>query len=124
MSHPTNGHLNESDCDTEEDFLYGVKYNISQYLSKNSFVPHKNGNAMNYGLNSFGCDSIINYNNDIWKFVWFFVNSNKAVYVNKNEEELILDTNNMDKMDIIRMMEDNKTHTSLINEEPSKIITV
>jgi hypothetical protein len=43
--------------------------NISQYLLTNNFVPHKGGNMMNYGLNSFGCDSVIEYNDDIWKFV-------------------------------------------------------
>lgn len=66
-------------------------YNDNNFLSKNTFVPHKDGNAMNYGLNSFGCESIISYNNDIWKFVYFLVNSNIGVYYNKNGQRLELD---------------------------------
>ena len=57
---------------------------VKYFLSNNVFIPHKNGNDMCYGLNSFGCDSIISYNNDIWKFVWFLTGTNKAIYINKN----------------------------------------
>ncbi len=87
---------------TEEEFIDGFKYNISYYLSTHNFVPHTNGNSQNYGLNEFGCNSIIKYNNDIWKFVYFLINTNIAVYINKNGEEFHY--NNTD-MDIIRMME-------------------
>ncbi len=77
--------------------------NIAQYLSTHKFVPHTNGNIMNYGLNSFGCNSIIEYNNDIWKFVYF--NKNNAVYVNKDKNEIHFNTFNMSNMKITRMME-------------------
>ncbi len=30
-----------------------------EYLKNNTFIPHKNGNDMLYGLNVFGCNSII-----------------------------------------------------------------
>ena len=80
-----------------------ISYNISNFLSKNTFIPHKDGNAMNYGLNSFGCESIISYNNDIWKFVYFLNCSNKAVYINKNGQELVLDTYTINDNKPIRM---------------------
>lgn len=58
--------------------------NTIEYLNSHEFEPHENGNAFRYGLNSWGCDSIINYNNDIWKFIWFVPNKNDAMYINKN----------------------------------------
>jgi hypothetical protein len=86
---------------TENEF----KYNIGEYLSCRSFVPHKNGNSMNCGLNSFGCESIIKYNDDIWKFVWFLNKTNIAVYVNKHGNEFHYDTDKT--FDMTRMMEVN-----------------
>jgi hypothetical protein len=80
-----------------------ISYNDPNFLSKNTFIPHKDGNAMNYGLNSFGCESIISYNNDIWKFLYFLNGSNKAVYINKNGLELILDPNTINDNKPIRM---------------------
>jgi hypothetical protein len=63
-----------------------------EYLKNNTFIPHKNGNDMLYGLNVFGCNSIIQYNNDIWKFIWFISNTNDAVYVNKEGEQITITT--------------------------------
>ena len=77
-----------------------------EYLNTKTFIPHKNGNSLLYGLNEIGCDSIImrsNYNNDIWKFVFFISNTNEAVYINNKGEEFILENNYMEG--IIRMQE-------------------
>jgi hypothetical protein len=67
-----------------------IKTETMQYLNNNTFIPHKGGNYANYGLNLFGCNSIIQYNNNYWKFIWFLSNSNNAVYINKNGEELVI----------------------------------
>jgi hypothetical protein len=88
---------------TEKKSINEFKSNICEYLSCSSFVPHKYGNSMKYGLNSFGSESIIKYNDDIWKFVWFLNNTNIAVYVNKNGNEFHYDT--YETFDMTRMME-------------------
>ncbi len=62
---------------------------VMHFLSTNTFIPHELGNIHKYGLNFFGCDSIIHYNNDIWKFLYFMQNSNNAVYINKNGKKFI-----------------------------------
>ena len=67
------------------------------------FIHHENGNKMRYGLNSFGCNSIIQYNNQIWKFIHFIHNTDNAVYINNEGEQFILDAYN--KEGIIRMQE-------------------
>ncbi len=72
-----------------------------KYLKNHNFVPHQNGNYGLYGLNFFGCDSIIKYNDKLWKFLWFF--SNNAVYVNEYGEQLFLKEAQQDG--IIRMEE-------------------
>ncbi len=74
-----------------------------EYLNTKTFIPHSGGNYGRYGLNLFGCNSVILYNNDYWKFIWFVNNSNDAVYINKNGKEFIL-KDNTDK-NIIRMQE-------------------
>jgi hypothetical protein len=60
-----------------------------KYLKSNTFEPHELGNQMKYGLNTFGCESIIKYNDDIWKFIWF--ENNDAIYINKYGTRLVLD---------------------------------
>jgi hypothetical protein len=75
---------------------------VKNFLSNNDFIPHENGNNMCYGLNSFGCDSIIKYNNDIWKFLWFLTGTNKAVYMNKEGLTCVFDPYN-NNSPIIRM---------------------
>jgi spore maturation protein CgeB len=74
-----------------------------KFISNNIFVPHENSNNMSYGLNSFGSDSIISYNNDIWKFIWFKNNTNDAVYINKEGIMHAFNTFNMINENIIRM---------------------
>ena len=77
---------------------------IPTYLSTHTFIPHEMGSYANYGLNMLGCNSIIKYNDDIWKFYALQVNSNKAIYYNKNGTSLILDSINMPE-GITRMQE-------------------
>ena len=72
-------------------------------LSNNVFVPHENSNKICYGLHSFGSDSIISYNNDIWKFIWFKNNTNDAVYINKEGAMHTFNTFTMINENIIRM---------------------
>ncbi len=72
-----------------------------EYLKNNTFIPHENGNDLRYGLNSFGCNSVIQYNNHYWKFLWFLSDSNDALYVNKNGETFTLSSYTLDG--IIRM---------------------
>jgi hypothetical protein len=62
------------------------------------------GNYANYGLNMLGSNSIIDYNNDIWKFYAFQAGNDNAIYYNKNSTELILDSRNMPE-GIVRMQE-------------------
>jgi hypothetical protein len=76
---------------------------ILEYLKTKTFIPHENGNYARYGLNLFGCDSIIQYDNKIWKFKDFISNTNHAVYIDKEGREFVLDTYNKDG--IIRMQE-------------------
>jgi hypothetical protein len=77
--------------------------NTIEYLSNTQFVPHKNGNQLNYGLGAFGCQSIIKYNNKIWKFIWFIPGTNDAIYINKDGESLVF--NKSIKNNCIRMDE-------------------
>jgi hypothetical protein len=57
---------------------------IPEYLSNNEFVNHPMGNYGLYGLNMFGCDSVIRYNDEIFKFYSFDpCGSRIANYVNK-----------------------------------------
>jgi hypothetical protein len=82
-----------------------IKAKAIEYLNTNTFIPHSGGNYARYGLNFFGCDSIIQYNNDYWKFIWFVPDSNDAVYINKDGTEFILKDYKMDG--IVRMQEAN-----------------
>jgi hypothetical protein len=60
------------------------------YINNNTFIPHENGNYARYGLNLFGCDSVIQYNNEIWKFIWFVSNSSDAVFINTKGQQTII----------------------------------
>jgi hypothetical protein len=55
-----------------------------------TFQVHPNGNANLFGLNTFGCDSIIKYKNQIWKFYAFQTGTDNAIYLNKFNETFIL----------------------------------
>ena len=60
-----------------------MSYNNMSYNMSN-FEEHVDGNMYKFGLNSWGCDSIIKYNNEIWKFIGFIPHKNDALYINKN----------------------------------------
>ncbi len=99
--------MSSSITELNDDPINGEELVINDainYLKNHTFVPHKMGNYGRYGLNMFGGDSIIQYNNQLWKFIWLISNSNNAVYVNKNGEKYILE--DYDK-NITRMQEDN-----------------
>ena len=82
---------------------------ITSYLSTHAFIPHHMGDYANYGLNMLGTNSIINYNNDNWKFYAFEVCSDNAIYYNKAGVKLILNTRNM-PIGITRMEEHTTTY--------------
>ena len=73
------------------------------FISNNIFVPDENGSKMGYGLHSFGSVSIISYNNDIWKFIWFKNNTNDAIYINKEGAIHAFNIFTMNNENIIRM---------------------
>ena len=59
---------------------------ILEYLKTKTFIPHENGNYARYGLNLFGCDSVIQYDNKIWKFKYFITNTNNISLIQKSIE--------------------------------------
>ena len=73
-----------------------------EYLKTHNFETHENGNMFRFGLNSWGCESIIQYNNNIWKFIWFIPNTNNAQYINKEGDNIIITGN---EEGIVRMQE-------------------
>ncbi len=97
--------IEEIECKMEEDKQIIID-NAIKYLKNNQFVPHKMGNYGRYGLNSFGSGPIIQYNNQLWKFLWFVSNSNNVVFIGENGDEFILNEYNLDG--IIRMQEINE----------------
>ena len=78
---------------------------FSKFFNTHRFNPHPMGKRFNYGLNTFGHDSIIQYKDDIWKFYTFQVGSNNAIYYNKNNESIILNLYSMPE-GITRMEEE------------------
>ena len=69
---------------------------ISTYLNTHKFIKHSNGNAFNYGLNSWGCDSIVEFNGVLWKFYAFQSNSSNVIYINHKGQRLIFNSFNID----------------------------
>lgn len=65
-------------------------YDIQKYLYMNEFVPHPMGNYALYGLNMLGCDSIIQYEDDIWMFWAFESRTNNTIYYNKDRKPLTI----------------------------------
>lgn len=57
----------------------------------NKFEPHPMGSYALYGVNTFGCDSIIKFHNEIWKFHYFNVGSDIPTFINKNGDLLEID---------------------------------
>ena len=56
---------------------------MSSFFS-NNFVEHPMGSHGLYGVNFFGCNSIIQFDGDIWKFMYFKHGSDVPYYVNKD----------------------------------------
>jgi hypothetical protein len=48
------------------------------------------GNYALYGLNTFGCDSVILYNNRILKFYAFLAGSNQAIYIDEYGSQTVI----------------------------------
>jgi hypothetical protein len=71
------------------------------YLILNQFKPHPEKLTL-YNFNPTTTDTIIKYNNSIWKFVYYMFNSDIAVYINKYGEEIYI--NNISNENIIRMI--------------------
>jgi hypothetical protein len=67
-----------------------MSYDITTYLNSTSFMDHPMGNYSLYGLNSFGCDSIIRCNDEIMKFYAFQTGTRNAIYITKNGTEHII----------------------------------
>ena len=82
--------------------MSSIDYNISipTFLTTNKFEECEN--SFNFGLNSFGCESIIKYNDDIWKFNSFETGTSNAIYYNKDNVKFIVNLYNMPP-NIIRM---------------------
>lgn len=69
---------------------------IQEHLNSNEFVPHPMGNYALYGVNMLGCDSIIQYDDDIWMFWALESGTNNTIYYNKDRKPLTInlyDTN-------------------------------
>ncbi len=80
--------------------------NISDYLNSHAFEVHPNGNSMLFGLNSFGCNSVILYQNDIWKFYAFESGTDNAIYYNKDGKRFVFNTHDTQvKSQITRLQE-------------------
>jgi hypothetical protein len=75
---------------------------IVTYLNSNEFVEHPMGNYAFYGLNLFGCNSVIRRNNEIMKFYALQVGTNNAIYIGTNGKEIIINT--LDKYENITRM--------------------
>ena len=76
---------------------------IANYLNSNEFVEHPMGNYALFGLNFFGSNSVIRYNDEIYKFYAFKAHSKDAIYVNKHAQEIVI--NPYDKsLQITRMI--------------------
>ncbi len=87
---------------------------IPAYLTNNEFVPHPMGNYACYGLNTFGCNSVILYNDELLKFYSFQGSTNNAIYINKDGKQIIININD-ETLKITRMM-DNKDFLEFITQ--------
>ena len=76
------------------DFTISITIKMSSsiisYLNSTEFVDHPMGNYALYGLNNFGCDSIIRCNDEIMKFYAFQSGSNNAIYITNTGSERVI----------------------------------
>jgi hypothetical protein len=79
---------------------------INTFLNTYDFEPHVNGNYALYGLNLFGGDSIIQYDDKIWLFNAF--DQNKAIYETYDGKRMLLSsstyTDGVQRMQIKAML--------------------
>ncbi len=52
-----------------------------EFLKTRAFRPHPFGDKLLFGLNGFGCDSVILFEEHLWKFLYFAKN-NQPIYIN------------------------------------------
>jgi len=74
---------------------------IASDFFENKFEPHPMGSYCLYGLNTIGCDSIIKFHDEIWKFVHFKVGSEIPTFINKKGD--ILEINLRNAPNVTRM---------------------
>ena len=63
---------------------------INTFLNSNEFVEHPMGNYALFGLNFFGSNSVIRYNDEIYKFYAFKTGLRNSIYVNKHAQEIVI----------------------------------
>ena len=90
-----------------------MSLSIISYLNSTEFVDHPMGNYALYGLNTFGCDSIIRYNNEIMKFYAFQSGTNYAMYITQKGDTVFINTNN-NTLNITRLIDVKDTVKCLI----------
>jgi hypothetical protein len=78
--------------------------NDIEYLKSKKFRKLDKGNSGLYGLNFLGSNSIIEFKDKIWKFVYWEIGTNIACYINVNSEILSFNPYNKD-LDIYQMIE-------------------
>jgi hypothetical protein len=69
----------------------------------NTFEEHPMGSYALYGLNTFNCDSIIQYDGEIWQFIHYKGKSEIPTFINKDgimKEIDLRNTKNVKRMRI------------------------
>jgi hypothetical protein len=64
-----------------------------EFLKTHTFRPHPFGERLLFGLNGFGCDSVILFEELIWKFL-YFDKKNQPIYINAQAQKRPFDLNN------------------------------
>ncbi len=82
-----------------------MSYNIAKYLNSTVFVEHPMGNYGLYGINFFGCNSVIRYGDEIMKFYAFKSGTNDAIYINKSGREIIINPYDTHTVQITRLID-------------------
>ena len=79
-------------------------YNINTKTFENRpYQVLENGDSFCYGLNSWSPNSIINFQDDYWKFYAFVTGKEHVIYFNKDGHTLIIDKFKMYDLNIKRM---------------------
>ena len=67
-----------------------MSLDIPTYLQSNEFVEHPMGDYACYGVNNFGCDSVIRYNDKLYKFWAFQYSDTNCVYIGIDGERIVI----------------------------------